>query len=544
MNAMVHTFREMGQVKLLALAAAALLLLGLFMFMAMHNPTPAMSPLYSNVSLEDSGKIVEELEKANTPYELAANGTQILVPADEVARLRIKLAQGGMPSSGSMVGYEVFDKGEALGTSNFVLDLNKIRALEGELARTITSITKIETARVHLVMPKKELFTRDKVDPTASVVVKLRGVNALEKNEIAAVRHLVATAVPGLKPTRITIVDSKGSLLARGVDDENDPDAIAATSEEFRLNFENRTRDIVERLLERSLGAGRVRAEVNADIDFDRVVTNSETYDPEGQVPRSVQNTEETENSNDKDVNANVSAGQNLPNANQNQAGTTSQRNTKRTDETTNYEISKTVENHIKETGTVNKISVAVLVDGNYITDKKGEKTYAPRSAAELAQIAALVKSSIGFDEKRGDKVEVVNMKFAVNDDILEESPLDWLKGSVDSIVQTLVLGGIAVLVILMIVRPLVSRVLVTSDEEREAEEQERALLGGPGLIAGQLGDFSLDGEEDDLLISLNSVQGGIKSSSYKKINEMIAEHPEETLNVIRGWAFTNTQPR
>ena len=536
MNAMVQSLRELSQTKLIALATTALFLIGFFLFLTLNASKPVMAPLYSNVALDESGTIVQELEKLGIPYELNMGGAQILVATDRVEEMRVKLAQMGLPSSGSMTGYEIFDKSEALGTSNFVLNVNKLRALEGELGRTISSLSQVEQARVHLVIPRRELFTREKTEPTASVALKVRGAAGLEKNEIAAIKHLVATAVPGLKPSRITIVDQNGNLLARGIEDENDPEAMAATAQEYRLSYENKLKSTVERLLERSVGLGNVKAEVTADIDFDRVTTNSETFDPEGQVARSVQGIEENEKSTERDQKDNVSVGQNLPDAQQGQGvlGSESQRN--RTDETTNFEISKTVENHVKQSGTVNRLSIAVLVDGTYTTGDDGEKVYAPRSDTDLAQLASLVKSAVGYDEARGDTVEVINMPFAREVSPFEESPLEFLKQDIPSIVQTLVIGGVAILFILLVVRPLVARAISTNSEsEEEEDELKRALLGGPSM--SRLPDLSGDDEEESL-ITISRVEGGVKSSSLKKINELIDAHPDEAMSVIRQWAF------
>ncbi|MFO1243007.1 MAG: flagellar basal-body MS-ring/collar protein FliF [Rickettsiales bacterium] len=540
MNAMVQSLREMNQVKIAALAGTAALLIGFFIFLSLNLSSPVMSPVYSNLSLEDSGQMTTELEKNNIPYEIGMGGTQILVATDKVEKARVLLARAGLPNSGSMVGYEIFDHSEALGTSNFVLNINKMRALEGEIGRTVSSMEGIEAARVHLVLPKRELFTRDQIQPTASVALKLRGSRQLAKEEIAAIQHLVATAVPGLKPSKITIIDNKGNLLARGVEDENDPEVMASTAQEFRTSYETKMKQTIERLLEQSVGMGKVKAEVNADIDFDRVVTNSEKFDPEGQVARSVQSTEENEQENEKDLKDNVSVQNNLPDANADKGAIVNQKNSNKTDETTNYEISKTTENHVKETGTVKRLSVAVLMDGVYKENKDGESVYTPRSAEELAQYATLVKSAIGFDEKRGDTVQVVNMPFVDSGkDMFAESPFDWLKNDLSSIIQTLVMGGVAALVVLLIIRPLVARTIASSEQAREEDMMNQAALGAPGGgIAGRLADLSGGDEEDDSLININRIEGGVKSSTLRKINELIERHPDETLSIIRQWAF------
>lgn len=538
MNTMVQSLKDLGQLKLMGLIGGAVLLIAFFIFLSFSISSPVMSPLYSNVSQEDSGAIVEALEKQSIPYELNATGSQILVPTDQVARLRILLAKDGIPTNGSVVGYEIFDSQEAMGTSNFVLNVNKMRAIEGELARTIGSFSSVESARVHLVMPKRELFTRDTQEPSASVAIKPRGNKKLSKEEVDAIRHLVATAVPRLKPARITIVDSRGNLLARGYEDENDPEVLADTAQQYRIGFEKKLKHMLEGLVEQTVGLGNVKAEVNADIDFDRIETNSETFDPEGQVARSVQGVEETESENEKDLKDDVSVANQLPDAEANKGALVTSRTTQRTDETTNYEISKKVENHVKQTGTVKRLSVAVLVDGNYTVDDTGTRIYQPRPDAEIEQIRKLVESSIGFDAARGDTVEVVNMQFAGGDqNLFEEGPFDWLKNDLNSIVQTLVLGGVAVLIILMIVRPLVSRTIENAERREEEEALEASLLGGPG-IAGALPDFTSDDEEEEL-ISISRVKGGVNSATYRRINEMIDRHPEEALGVIRQWAFS-----
>ncbi|MGB1540092.1 MAG: flagellar basal-body MS-ring/collar protein FliF, partial [Rickettsiales bacterium] len=293
MNGLAQMFKEMSPTKIAMLAGTAVLMLGFFIFLSTRLSTPNMTPLYSGLSVEDSAQIVEELEKTNVPYEIQAAGTMILVPSEQVQRLRIAMAGEGLPSSGNIVGYEIFDQSDKLGTSSFVHNVNLLRATEGELARTIGELAGVEKARVHLVMPKRELFSREKQKPSASVALTMRGSSKLSKQEIESIRHLVASAVPELDPTQITVVDNKGRLLARGGEDDDGFGVYASMAAEYRVAFERRMRDTVERMLEKTLGNGKVRAEVTADIDFDRVVTNSETFDPEGQVARSVQNTEE-----------------------------------------------------------------------------------------------------------------------------------------------------------------------------------------------------------------------------------------------------------
>jgi flagellar M-ring protein FliF len=542
MATMTESFKELGQIKVAALIGSAVVLIGFFIFISMRVAAPLMSPLFTNLPTEEGAKIMQELDTRGIPYELRAGGTQIMVPSDQVNKLRLVMAEQGIPTRGSVVGYEIFDKSDTMGTSNFVLNLNQLRALEGELARTITDFQSVEQARVHLVMPKRELFTRDTVEPTASVALKLRQAGGLSKSEIAAIRHLVATAVPGLKPQRVTIVDSRGGLLAKGVDEKDDAKVLTEEAEDFRVSYEKRLGSTIERLLEQSIGLGKVKAEVNAEIDFDRTVRNTEKYDPEGQVARSIQSISENERSNEKSQDQTVSVANNLPDANAGSgSGSNAESNRARTEETTNYEITKEVINSVKETGNVKRLSVAVLVDGIY-TEKDGEQVYEPRSEEELEKLKQLVNSAIGFDTSRGDEVDVVNLQFATPPaDIFEEDGLGWLKDDLNSIIQTLVLGGVAILAILLVIRPLVARAIESAEASQREDELEQAALAAPSIAARLTDQSRLDDDDDaeapeEEMINIDRIQGKVKSSTYNKINSMVEKHPEETLQILRQW--------
>jgi flagellar M-ring protein FliF len=527
----------------MALAGAGLLTLALIFFITTRIATSPMTPVYTDLSLDDSGKIVAELDKQGVPYELRANGTQVLVPSDQMLRLRLSLAQLGLPSGGSMVGYEIFDRSDTMGTSSFVMNINMLRALEGELSRTIASLSQVEWARVHLVVPKPELFSQDKQEPTASIVLKLRGVSELNKEEIGAITHLVATAVPGLKPSKVTLVDSRGHMLSGAGGDEGDTGVTASSDDEYRTAYETRMKNTIESLLEKSLGTGKVKVTVNADMNFDRVVTNSETYNPDGQVVRSVQEGEEKEQSTEKEGRDNTTVANNLPGAQANQTASGSNRLTDKTDSTTNYEISKTVENHVQEPGKVNKLSIAVLVDGNYTDAKDGKETYTPRSDEERKQIATLVKSAIGFDEKRGDQVEVVNMRFTASNEETGMSWMEWLKADMHSIIQTLAMLVVAALAFFIVIRPLMNRLLDGSLVVQVEGAPALAAAGGaaaprmPGAAGGGPSLATEAPQEEEPTVDLSRISGRVKSSTYNRLNELVDKHPDEALTVIRQWA-------
>lgn len=535
MSALNDTIKQMGGAKVAVLAASGIVMLAFFLMMGFRTSVARMVPLYSDLSLKDSQKIVAQLEGAGVAYEIGANGSQISVPSDKALRLRMDMASQGLPSGGSIVGYEIFDKAETFGSSNFVMNVNAMRALEGELSRTIGSIAGMDSARVHLVVPKREIFTRDKDKPSASVTIKMAGGKSLERGEVNAITHLVAAAVPGLDSSRVTVVDNHGRLLARG--DGDDTGAATDSMMEYRIAFEGRMQQNIEDVLEKVIGAGKVRVTVNADLNFDRVVINSEKFDPNGQVARSTQSNSQKEAAQEKASGGAVSAENNLPSkeaSSDSNGGNTT--NTEKSDETTNYEISKTTQNQIQAAGTVKKISVGVLVDGTYKEGSNGQD-YAPRTDEEIAKIKQLVSSAMGYDESRGDKIEIVNMRFTQDKfELADESFFERFKMELQGIIQTLIFAGVAVLAIVLVIRPAVTQIMkgaqVTADRANEIAALEGA--GTRGLIAGG-GDAAND-DDGDTLIDVANVKGGMKSSSMRKVNEIVDKYPEETMGVIRQW--------
>ena len=463
MNAFLETIRNLGVARLAAAAGMTIGLIVFFVFLATRLSTSELALLYDNLSPEDSARIEQQLESMGIQHEVTSNKRQIRVPSDQVARLRIALSQQGLPQDGT-IGYEIFDRDQTLGTSSFVQNINRVRALEGELARTIATISSVRAARVHLVLPQREIFSRQRMRASASIVLKMRGSNRLDRGQVDGIRHLVATAVPGLKPENISILDDRGTLLARGGD--STPESLAAANaEEQKVALEDRLTKSLDDLLEPSVGIGNVRTEVNAEMDFDRVVTNQEIYDPDGQVTRSTQTV--TEGSQSKDVDkGSVSVSQNLPNPpkSSNEGGSQSASN--RNEETVNYEISKTIRKQIREGGNLKRLSVAVLVNDHVSADANGKVTYQPRTKEELANIEKLVKSAVGFDAKRGDSVQVVNMRFAEVPGMIggvdEPMFLGFSTADLRRIVEVLILAVVGVLIILLVVRPLIAKIFET----------------------------------------------------------------------------------
>jgi flagellar M-ring protein FliF len=532
---LIEFAKTLGGARIAAMVAVTIALIGFFGFVILRVTAPQMTPLFTDLSLEDSAAIAKELDREGVSYDLKKDGSTITVPADRVARLRMNLAESGLPKGGG-IGYEIFDKSDALGTTSFVQNINGLRALEGELARTIQTLDRVQAARVHLVIPERPLFSRDKIEPSASIVLKVRGT--LEPAQVRAIRHLVASAVTGLSPQRISIVDEQGQLLADGAADGASASDISA--DERRVAFEKRLRDQVESIVSSVVGPGHSRVQVSADFDFNRITQTSDKYDPDGRVIRSSQTREET--SQTADTNNQVTVGNELPGANQRQQADAGPRDqARKTEEIVNYEISKTTRTELIEGGRVNRISVAVLVDGTYGKDDKGDITYQPRSKDELDQIATLVRSAIGFDQKRGDQVNVVNLRFAETPALTINEPTGWLsslqftKDDIMRAIEMVVMGVLGLVVLLFVVRPLVRRIITP-------EEPKPAAL--PGAEAGATAAIGTDVDPAKAaepsaaarMIDIAQIQGQVHAQSVQKVGELADKNPEETVAIIRHW--------
>lgn len=556
MNSFAQTIRALGLTRLVILGAVLIGVGIFFIFIMGRMSAPNMALLFGGLGSKDASEIVAKLEAQRVPYQLTGDGTQIMVPADQVLRVRMSLAEEGLPVGGS-VGYEIFDQGEAFGTTSLVQNVNMLRALEGELSRTIASLAPVAGARVHLVVPKREVFSRSEVEPSASIALKLRGAAKLSRQQVSAIQNLVAAAVPGLVVSRIAIVDDKGNLLARG--DGGDPASAGGTgAEDNRIAFEERVARSIEEMVERIVGFGKVRAEVSADIDFDRLTTNDEIYNPDGQVIRSTQTIEEQQVSKDSSQARGVSASENLPGSEGASGGSANNSNSKgHTEEVINYEISKTIRTHIREGGTIRRLSVAVLIDGTYKPSDQEETppTYEPRSDEELAKLTELVKGAVGFNEERGDKVQVVNMPFASVDtgEAVEDAGFALPGVDMMKILEIVVIGFVSVLVILLVLRPLVNR-LLTPVAAGEAGAPGALALSGPDgaaalpapAAAGAAAPRQIERrpeappeEEPETLIDLARVEGRVRQATVKKVNEIVEKHPEEALNIVRNWLYS-----
>lgn len=551
MNGIVEQFTKFGAARLAAMLAVTLALVGFFGFVMLKMSQPAMSVLFSDLSTQDVNAILKDLDTRGIKYELRSDGQTVLVAKTDVPRLRLDLAGKGIPSGGG-VGYEIFDKGDAFSSTSFVQNINHLRALEGELSRTIRSIGRVQAARVHLVIPEKRLFERDREPPRASIALKLAG--ELDPAQVRAVRHLVASAVDGLKPERVSIVDERGRLLADGAQGEQGLAGLGL--DERQTAIEKRIKTQIEDIVASIVGQGRARVQVSATLDSNRIESRSETFDPESKVIRSSQNRTENSATNEAQNGA-VTVGNELPGAQQQGQNAQNQRDVSaKNEEVVNYEISRTTRTEVLEGGRVKKLSVAVLVDGSYTRGQGSELGYQPRSPEELERINQLVRTAVGFDQARGDKVEVVNLRFAEAPpavaDLTEQTMMQQLMSFTrEDVIRLFEMGVISLLtliVLMVVVRPLLKQVLASDKSVRPIPTFMRngvAMIQDDGTgdpasprVIGPNGEVTAVEVEapSERMLAIAQIKGQLKAQSVEKIGAMVTQNPADTVAVLRGW--------
>ncbi|WP_067457602.1 flagellar basal-body MS-ring/collar protein FliF [Devosia elaeis] len=540
MESLTNLINRIGMPRLGAMAIVAVLMLGFFGFLIMRAQTPQMAPLYSGLSLEDSSAILTELQTLNIAYELRGEGDTILIPRDQITTTRMTLAGQGLPLRGQ-VGYEIFDQQSTLGATSFVQNINNVRALEGELARTIASLNRIKGARVHLVLPERELFRRERKDPSASIVLSVRG--ALSGGEIRAIQHMVASAIEGLTPGRVSIVDDQGNLLASG-SGEDEAGLLSAQSDERRLGIENRMRTRIEDMLANVVGAGRARVEVAAELDLNRSTTTQEIFDPESQVVRSTQ-TRESENLSGG-TSGQVTVANELPGASDAAASQGLSEQGTSAEEIVNYEISRTTQTAVTEAGAIKRLSVAVVVDGTYADDGAGNVTYTPRSADEIAQLLTLVRSAAGYSAERGDSIEVINMQFAERPELLAPGTdqsaglLDFTRDDLMNGAEMAVTLLIALALVFFVMRPLLKKVL--TPETQPLALPPAAELGQHGMLLAD-GSVAPEAQQDDLprdktpaWVANAKSMGETQLQTLKTVGTLVEENPKQAALIVRDW--------
>lgn len=547
-NALMQFLLRAGPGRLIAaLGVTAIVAAGVFT-LVFRMGGEEKTLLFADLSPKDAQRIVEQLDQQQVDYTLAAGGSSILVPRSQADKLRIQMADTS--STGSVVGYEIFDKSDALGATQFQQNINRLRALEGELARTMLVIDGVKSARVHLVLPERQLFERDSQDPSASIVLSLK--SPLSAGQVRAIRNLVAGAVPRLSVQRVTILDEEGRLLASG--NPEDPASGGIDGVDSRqAAYEERIRKTVQDIVESVVGPGKARVQVSAEMDFNRVTSNSETFDPDGRVARRTSTSSTESQAKDAAPNA-ATSGRNVPDATGSASGQGGQSAETTTQEETTYEISKTVKTEVIEGGRLRRLSVAVAVDGVATPGAAGQPPqWAARDAAELERLTTLVRSAVGFDEKRGDRVDVVNVRFApapmAGTEAKKEGPIDLAK--LDPMRGAELLASLiaALAFVFFVLRPLVSSLARPgAGLPQTADAAAIAAAGGGGQLAlagaaGQLPAPGVGGEastltigNNDLNVDLARIRGDVKASSIKQVAEIVQQHPEESVAILRSW--------
>jgi flagellar M-ring protein FliF len=466
-------FKALSLPKKIVLSVLLSLVVSLLFLTLLYLRKTDYETLYSHLSPEDAAAIVDKLKAGRVPYKLAADGTAILIPSDKKYDLRLELAKEGLPQGGG-VGFEIFDRTN-WGLSSFMEKLNFQRALQGELARTISTLAEVEYARVHIVLPEKTIFKEDQKKATASIVIKLRSGMKLSDEKVKGIVHLVASSVEGLEPDEVTVLDHLGRMLTRdkGISTTQQlNDVQLKIQQTLERNIEHR----IQTMLEQVLGRDKAIVRVAAELDFQQIESTEEGYDPDKVVVRSEQRVEE------KSIGQGIiplgvpGVSSNIPSPEQPKtAGEKKQQEnlpqSQRTTETINYELSKIVRHIISPYTQVRRLSAAVLIDGTYKKKDDGTYEYIPRSAEELSKLESIIKGAMGYDSNRGDQLQVVNVAFntspiAIDAEMKAGFALgDWLVLIAPLIKKILTLIIPLIMFFLFILKPILNWLSETSQE-------------------------------------------------------------------------------
>ncbi len=526
---------------LLALAGVITLGVGLILWAS----RPDYVPIYDRLSSADTQKIAETLRAAGIPYQIESGSGLVLTPADQLQQARMKLAAAGLTARDG-VGIEMLQQDQGLGTSQFVENARYHHALETELARTIGNMRNIEAARIHLAIPKQSVFIRDRAQPSASVMVKLLPGRALASGQVAAIVQLVASSIPGMESSHVTVVDQWGKLLSSG-DGETGID-LAAKQFEYNRKLEQTYAAKIEQLLTPIVGAGRVRAQVSADIDFSQQESTQEQYEPgDGQI-RSEQTEEQ------RSTGAIAAVG--IPGALSNQpppAGSTDKKKSQKdpkgdtpqnisTESVRNYELDKKIVHSRHATGKLKRLSVAVLVDNKVTTNEAGEQVSEPLSEEELKTLTDIVKEAVGYDESRGDRVAVFNKSFQPMEEIepapgpaFYEQPWVW------SMAKQVLVGVALLLLVIFVARPAMKNL----KPPKPAEDADQAAAPAGGELAPDQVYLSQAGQNAPVANGANgSAPALAPPQAYGDVLNLARglahEDPKRVAKVIKTWVEEN----
>ncbi|MBY5458217.1 flagellar M-ring protein FliF [Rhizobium leguminosarum] len=556
LNQLVQIFKNfgaLGRTPLMILGGVGAVSIAIVLAAALFVNKPAQETLYVGLDSPDLNQISMALAEANINFQVGTDGTSISVPAGMTGKARLMLAERGLPNSAN-AGYELFDNVGSLGLTSFMQEVTRVRALEGEIARTIQSISGITAARVHIVMPEVGNFRKAEQKPTASVMIRASATTG--RSAATSIRHLVASAVPGLDVDDVTILDSAGQLLASGDEASN---SSLNRSLNIVQNVQQEVESNIDKALAPFLGMDNFRSSVTADLNTDAQQIQETTYDPESKVERSVRSTKEAQQSQQKQSDSATTVEQNIPQAAPEaggSAGPESQDKSDKREEQTNYEINSKTTATTRNSYKVEKLSIAVVVNKGRIAKMVGEPADQTKVDAYLAEMQKIVASAAGIDAKRGDVVTVTAMDFLENQ-LLEDATggvrvMDMLSRNLAGIINSLAFVAVAFVVVWMGLRPLVRSVsgngssAAFGDATPEAAGLElpdfapASGAAGGALMDGFGSDFGFDSTED--LLSLGDDDGNfnrrVKEGPERKLSRMVEINEERAAKILRKWAI------
>ncbi|RKF41674.1 flagellar basal-body MS-ring/collar protein FliF [Paraburkholderia fungorum] len=523
-----------------AVALLVAIVAGLFLW----SRAPDYKVLYSNLSDRDGGAIITALQAANIPYKFSDAGGAILVPSEQVHEMRLRLAAQGLPKSGS-VGFELMDN-QKFGISQFAEQINYQRSLEGELERTIESISSVKSARVHLAIPKPSVFVRDKEAPSASVLVNLYPGRALDEGQVLAITHMVSSAVPDMPVKGVTILDQDGNLLTQ----PSTGSGLDASQLKYRQQIERSTQQRIDAILSPLFGSGNAHSQVSADIDFSRSEQTSENYGPNGSPQQAAIRSQQTSSATEMSQ----AGASGVPGALSNQppqpasapitagngaSGVTTTPVSDRKDSTTNYELNKTVQHLEQPMGGIKRLSVAVVVNYLRVVDAKGHATMQPVSADKLAQVNQLVKDAMGFDQARGDSVNVVNSPFTA--DIDPDADLPWWRtpdmiALAKQLATYLGIGAVALFLYFVMVKPALRRAFPPPEPAAAAalpSPDEPILLDG--IPAAERVTAVTEMESDSELLAFENEKHKYERN-LEFARNIARQDPKIVATVVKNW--------
>lgn len=503
--------------------ALAVIVVAAFIGMMVWLNQTEYDVLYSNLSPEDSSRVVKSLENQQIEFKLADNGQTILVPGDKVMHQRINIA-GENLITGQGVGFEMFDHVK-VGETDFVQKLNYRRALEGELSRTVGQFPNVESARIHLVIPHRTLFIEEQQSPSASVVLKIRPGQKVVPKDVTAIVNLITMSVEGLDKSKISIADATTGRVLYEPEEEGSISGLTQTQLDHKLLIQRTLERRIEELLTPVTKAGRVVAKVNADLDFSQKTIRREIYDPEQTVVRSEQRSEEnTEGS------GNVGG---VPDPNfrgDGFSGSTSTQAANRETRTTNYEINKEEYNIISNVGGIDRLTVAVVVDGAYEKGEDGNYIFTPKSQDELDNIKQLVANAVGYDSARGDTIEVSSISFGTPE-IAPEEGLDIIVSDYAARFGKPLLNTLLVfLFLILVVRPVVLALIRPKVEGKMLEGLEGLPQPEERIAIEDIADEEV--EETVVVETLEDIKA--------RVLHLSEQNMDQALNILKGWIKNN----